>query len=267
MKKQRSVSLPGLLASGAAWLVYGFLILPSLIVVPMSFGDKDEMIFPPQSLSLYLYDRYVSDPTWLRVTLQSVEVGLGTTAAALVFGVGAAYGLGRSNFRGKSALTLFLLSPVLVPAIVIALGLYLYLGKLHLAGTTLGLIVSHTIITMPFVIISVSSGLRHIDRNLETAAMVMGAGPLLVLRKVTLPLLRPALVAAGLFAFLISFDEVVISYFVSNVETQTLPVKMYSSIHWEISPVLAAISTLMTVLSLIVCLAVALLQPRQRGST
>jgi putative spermidine/putrescine transport system permease protein len=115
------------------------------------------------------------------------------------------------------------------------------------------------------VIISVAAGLRHVDRDLETAAMVMGASRFLILRKVTLPLLRPALVAGGLFAFLISFDEVVIAYFISNVQTQTLPVKMYSSIHWEISPVLAAVSTLMTLLSLSVCLAVAFLQRNEQS--
>jgi putative spermidine/putrescine transport system permease protein len=263
--ENRQRSLPSIGASIVAWLAYFFLILPSLVVVPMSFGDKDEFVFPPHSLSLYLYKRYFFESTWMQVTLQSLVLGLCTMIAALFLGVGAAYGLDRYDFRGKRAVTLFLLSPIFVPAIVIALGLYLYLGAFRLVGTTPGLIISHAIITIPFVIISVSAGLRHIDRDLETAAMVMGADRLLILRKVTLPLLRPALVAGGLFAFLISFDEVVIAYFISNVETQTLPVKMYSSIHWEISPVLAAVSTLMTLLSLAVCLAVAFLQRREQS--
>jgi ABC-type spermidine/putrescine transport system permease subunit II len=265
MEERRLRTLPSFLASGVAWLAYVFLVLPSLIVVPMSFGDKDEFVFPPQSLSLYLYKRFFFESTWMQVTLQSVVVGLCSMAAALVLGCGAAYGLDRYQFPAKRALTLFLLSPIFVPAIVIALGLYLYLGRFHLVGTTPGLIISHTLITMPFVIISVSAGLRHVDRDLETAAMVMGAGRFLILRKVTLPLLRPALVAGGLFAFLISFDEVVIAYFITNVQTQTLPVKMYSSIHWEISPVLAAVSTLMTLLSLSVCLAVAFLQRNEQS--
>jgi ABC-type spermidine/putrescine transport system permease subunit II len=265
MEERRLRPLPSLLASTAAWLAYMFLILPSLVVVPMSFGDKDEFVFPPHSLSLYLYDRYFFESTWMQVTVQSLVVGLCSMIAALVLGCCAAYGLDRYQFPGKRALTLFLLSPIFVPAIVIALGLYLYLGRFHLVGTTPGLVVSHTIITMPFVIISVSAGLRHVDRDLETAAMVMGANRFLILRKVTLPLLRPALVAGGLFAFLISFDEVVVAYFITNVQTQTLPVKMYSSIHWEISPVLAAVSTLMTLLSLSVCLAVAFLQRNEQS--
>lgn len=253
-------SLPSIAASVVAWVGYFFLVLPSLVVVPMSFGDKDEFIFPPGSVSLYLYKRYFTESNWMDVTLQSFIVALGTTAASLVLGVGAAYGLERHDFRGKRLVSLFLLSPIFVPAIVIALGLYLYLARFQLAGTTLGLILSHTVITLPFVIISVAAALRHVDRNIETAAMVMGASRLLVLRKVTLPLLRPALVSGGLFAFLISFDEVVISFFVANVFTQTLPVKLYSSIRFEISPVLAAVSTLMTALSLVVCLVVAGLQ-------
>ena len=155
---------------------------------------------------------------------------------------------------------MFLLSPAFVPAIVLALGLYLYLGVAHLSGTTLGLIISHTLVAMPFVIVTAMAGLRHVDRNLEIAASVMGAGRLLVLWRITLPLLRPTLLAAGLFAFLISFDEVVISTFVAGVRTETLPVKMYSAIRWEISPVLAAVSTLLTLLSLGICFAVALTQ-------
>ena len=265
MEERRLRTLPSFFASSVAWLAYVFLILPSLIVVPMSFGDKDEFVFPPHSLSIYLYRRYFFESTWMQVTAQSLVVAFCSMIAALVLGCGAAYGLDRYQFPGKRALTLFLLSPIFVPAIVIALGLYLYLGRFHLVGTTPGLIISHTIITMPFVIISVTAGLRHVDRDLETAAMVMGAGRMLIVRKVTLPLLRPALVAGGLFAFLISFDEVVIAYFISNVQTQTLPVKMYSSIHWEISPVLAAVSTLMTLLSLSVCLAVAFLQRNEQS--
>ena len=144
--------------------------------------------------------------------------------------------------------------------IVVALGLYLYLGSARLTGTTFALVVGHTVVTIPFVIVTTLAGLRHIDRNLEVAATVMGASKWTVLRRVTLPLLRPTILVASLFSFLISFDEVVISYFIANVQRQTLPVRMYSSIHWEISPVLAAISALLTGLSLVVCLFVAFLQ-------
>jgi putative spermidine/putrescine transport system permease protein len=244
----------------AAWFAYGFLVLPSLIIIPMSFGDKDEFVFPPQTLSFYLYEKYFFESNWMAATVESLKVAAGTTTLSVALGVGAAYALTRTEFPGKKLLTIFLLSPIFVPVIVVALGLYLYLGSARLTGTTFALIVGHTVVTIPFVIVTTLAGLRHIDRNLEVAATVMGASKWTVLRRVTLPLLRPTILVASLFSFLISFDEVVISYFIANVQRQTLPVRMYSSIHWEISPVLAAISALLTGLSLVVCLFVAFLQ-------
>ena len=171
--------------AGAAWLVYLFLVLPSLIVIPMSFGDKDEFIFPPKTLSLYLYRQYFFESTWMATTVESFVVAVGATALALLFGVSAAYGLARGEFPGKKPLTLFLLSPLFVPVIVVSLGLYLYFSLLHLSGTTLSLILGHTVVTTPFVIVTAMAGLRHVDRNLEAAATIMGASRLTVLRRVT----------------------------------------------------------------------------------
>jgi putative spermidine/putrescine transport system permease protein len=260
-RRERERPHPASLAASAlAYLGYAFLALPSLIIIPMSFSSSDELVFPPRGLSLHLYELYFFASNWMAATFQSLIVALGTVALSLSLGVTAAYGLTRTDFPGKRLVAMFLLSPAFVPAIVLALGLYLYLGVIHLSGTTLALIISHTLVAIPFVIVTTMAGLRHVDRNLETAATVMGAGRLLVLRRITLPLLAPTLLASALFAFLISFDEVVISTFVAGVRTETLPVKMYSAIHWEISPVLAAVSSLLTVLSLAVCLAVAALQ-------
>lgn len=254
-----------LAANSAAWFVYTLLALPSLIIIPMSFGTSDELEFPPRAFSLHLYRTYIFQSNWMAATLESLEVASGAAIVSVVLGVSGAYALVRADFPGKRLVGMLLLSPAFIPAIVLGLGLYLYLGVAHISGTTAGLIISHSLITMPFVILTTAAGLRHVDRNLEVAASVMGAGRLRVLSKITLPLLRPTIIAAALFAFLISFDEVVISYFIAGVRTQTLPVKMYSAIHWEISPVLAAVSTLLTVLSLAVCLAAALL--RREGSS
>ena len=259
---ERAHAPAGWLAVSAAWLVYVFLMLPSFVVVPMSFGDRNEFQFPPSNWSLYLYRQYLFESTWVSTTVQSFKVALLTTGFSLLFGVCAAYGVVRGNFPGKQVLTLFLLTPMLVPVIVVALALYLYLSSFGLNGTTAGLVIGHTLHTTPFVIVMTMAGLRHVDPNLEAAASIMGAGRLYTLWRVTLPLLKPVIVAAALFAFLISFDEVVISYFISATATQTLPVKMYSSIQWEISPVLAAISSLLTLLSLAVCVAGAALQKK-----
>ena len=153
----------------------------------MSFSSSDELVFPPRGLSLHLYELYFFASNWMAATFQSLIVALGTVALSLSLGVTAAYGLTRTDFPGKRLVAMFLLSPAFVPAIVLALGLYLYLGVIHLSGTTLALIISHTLVAIPFVIVTTMAGLRHVDRNLETAATVMGAGRLLVLRRVTLP--------------------------------------------------------------------------------
>lgn len=246
-----------LAAAALAWFGYFFLLLPSLIVLPMSFGDKDEFIFPPQRLSFYLYEKYFTESTWMATTWVSLQVAVCTMVLSLILGVSAAYGLARSEFRGKRLATATLMSPMFVPHIVVALALYLYFSYLRVGGTMLSLVLAHTMLIVPFVMVTAFAGLRHVDRNLEIAAAVMGAGRATILRRVTLPLLMPSILSAGLFAFLLSFDEVVVSYFIAGVQQQTLPVKMYSSIHWEISPVLAAVSSLLTLLSLAVCLAAA----------
>ena len=162
----------------------------------------------------------------MAATVESLKVAAGATTLSVALEVGAAYALTRTEFPGKKLLTVFLLSPIsFVPVIVVALGLYLYLGSARLTGTTFALVVGHTVVTIPFVIVTTLAGLRHIDRNLEVAATVMGASKWTVLRRVTLPLLRPTILVASLFSFLISFDEVVISYFIANVQRQTLPVQ------------------------------------------
>ncbi len=257
-------SWPSRIAALAAWSGYVFLILPSLFVIPISFGATNEMIFPPTSFSLAQYRKYFFESNWMAATALSFRVALGTMALSLLIGVPAAYGLVRGEFPGKRALTLFLLSPVLIPTIVVALGLYLYFAAIRLGGIELPLILGHTLIATPFVVVTAMAGMRHIDPNLEAAGLVMGANRLLVFRKITLPLLRPAILAGGLFSFLISFDEVVIAYFVGKAGSATLPVKMYGSIQWEISPVIAAISALLTLLSLVVCLSVAAAQKEER---
>lgn len=244
----------------AAWLAFFFLILPSLIVIPMSFGELNELYFPPRSLSLDLYREYFFESTWMETTLQSFRVGIVSTLLALFFGTTAAYGVVRSEFRGKKLFAVWLLSPMFMPHIVTALGLYIYFSLLHLQGTTLSLIMGHTLLTTPFVIVVVMAGLRGVDPNLESAARIMGAGRVYTFRKVTLPLLTPSLIVASLIAFLLSFDELIIAVFLSGFGTHTLPVKMYENVTEEVSPVLSAISVLLTLLAFVMCVTITMLQ-------
>jgi putative spermidine/putrescine transport system permease protein len=243
-----------------AWLGYAFLVIPSLIVIPLSFGDKQILVFPPSGLSLLHYREYFSESTWVNATLYSLRIAVGVTLFSLILGVGAAYGLARSQFFGKKLVILVLLSPIFVPGVVVGLALYIYLSRLGISGTIFGLIIAHTIVVVPFVIVTVNAGLKQLDRGLETAASLMGANKFYVIRRVTLPLLTPSIVAAGLFAFLMSFDEVVISSFIVSIREMTLPVKMYSSIKLEITPVIAAISSMLSLLALVICVATAILQ-------
>lgn len=237
-----------------AGFVYFFLLAPSVIIVPVSFSGSTEYVFPPKTLSLDLYNQYLFTSNWVEVTLRSLKIALMATALAMVIGVPGAYALARTDFPGKRALATLLLSPILVPIVVIALGLYLYLSSLRITGTLTGVVLAHTIYVVPFIIITMGAGIRQLDENLERVATIMGAGRVRVLFRVVLPQLVPSLVSAALFAFLMSFDEVVLSWFVTGPSTMTLPVKMYSSIQWESSPVLAAVSTILTMLSIAICL-------------
>jgi putative spermidine/putrescine transport system permease protein len=233
---------------------YLFLVLPSVVIFPLSFGNRVELIFPPSHFSLDLYHDYFSSKSWTEVTLRSAVVAIMAAGFGLILAVPGAYGLARSNFPGKRLLTVLLLSPVLVPSVVIALGLYLYFSRLGLIGSIPGLAFAHTMYVTPFIIVTILAGLQQVDDNLERAATVMGSSPIRTFLQVVLPQIYPSIASAGLFAFLMSFDEVVIAWFITGPSTMTLPVKMYNSIKWENAPVLAAIATLLSLLSLIICL-------------
>lgn len=241
----------------AAGIVYLFLLAPSVVIIPVSFGNPTEYVFPPKTLSFELYRQYLFTSDWVDVTIRSLKVALLSTIIAMLVAVPGSYALARTNFPGKKTLTTLLLSPILVPIVVIALGLYLYLSTIRVSGTLFAIVLAHTMYVVPFVIITVSAGIKQLDENLEKVATIMGASRTRVLFRVVLPQLVPSLVSAALFAFLMSFDEVVLAWFVSGASTMTLPVKMYSSIQWDASPVLAAVSTILTAVSIVICLAAA----------
>jgi len=247
-------------------LILLFLLLPSLITIAISFGNSNQIVFPPRGFSFNLFRRFFAEEGWVSSTWLSIRVATLSTFLVLMLGVPAAYALTRGRFPGRRLLALFLLSPMLVPHVAIALALYVYFTEIGLSQGELRLVAAHSIATLPFVIVTAGAGLRHIDPALERAATVMGASRLTVLRRVTLPLLTPSIITSGLFAFLISFDEVVISWFVARPEYTTLPVKMFSSIQFEVSPVLAAISTMLTALSVVICVGVAAVQKEARSA-
>ena len=243
-----------------AWACYVFLIAPSLIVIPISFGNPGEIEFPPRQFSFTLYRQFFGDPSWWGALAQSLLVATTTTAVAICLVVPAAYAIARSRLPGRGVLRALFTMPMLVPVIVLGLGLYLQFTAWGLLDTTVGLVLAHIMLTTPFLLVSIMSGLGHADTALETVAMVMGASRLRIVLRVVLPQLRASILVGALFAFLISLDEVIVAYFLTGTRTQTLPVKMYSAIRWEVSPVIAAISTLLTVLSLAMALGILVLQ-------
>lgn len=246
--------------TGLAVLVYLFLLAPIAVTVPMAFGPTNALTFPPTSYSLDLFWIFFNSPAWLASLLESLKVALASTAVAMLAGVPAGYWVARHEFVGKTLISGLIMSPLIVPTIVIGLGLYLYFSYIRINATTLSLVLGHVMVTLPYVILMIIAGVQKLDRNLEFGAELMGAGPVRMFRTVVLPQLVPSLVSAAFFAFLLSFDEVVISWFLAGSNTITLPVKMYSALEWEVSPVIAAVSTLMTALSVLACIVAVVLK-------
>lgn len=235
-----------LLVLGCA-LVYAFLMLPLLVVFPISLSSAPYMQFPPPGLSWQWYERYLDDPQWMDATWRSLQVGGATAVLALLLGMPLSFALVRGRFRGRAILDRVALAPIIVPHMVFAVAVYGLFARLKLIGTWHGLVVAHTVLALPFVVLVVSAGLRDLDRTLEQAAEGLGAGRWQVLRRVTLPLLRPSLVSAGLLAFISSFDEVVVALFLSGAN-MTLPKKMFDNIMMEIDPTIAAVSVMQILL-------------------
>jgi putative spermidine/putrescine transport system permease protein len=229
-----------------AVLVAVFLAAPLFVVVPMSFSTAVSFEFPPPGYWLGYYRAFVDDESWLIPTANSLVIALGTMAVTMVLVIPAAFGYVRYRFAGKGLANQLMLLPLIVPHLVSALGYYGFLGKLGLTGTHLGVIIAHTVLSVPVAFLVICAALKGFDRNLERAAMSAGAGPLRTFLYVTLPVLRPGVLVGALFAFLSSFNEAVVAIFIGGRDAATLPKKMFESIRLESDPVIAVVSTLLT---------------------
>ncbi len=212
---------------GYAWIVVAFLSLPNLVVMGMSVGRVSTLEFPPRGFTLRWYERYLALPGWIDATLTSLVVGLGTAACSLVLGTLAAYALVRGRFAGRAGLRAIILLPIIVPHLVVAIALYGLFSDLRLTGTRLGFLAAHTMLATPFVVTVMVPTFQGIPVSVEQAARGLGAGRLRALWRVTLPMALPGLVASGLFAFLVSFDELLVALFLSGPEVATLPKKLW----------------------------------------
>lgn len=235
----------------ACAVIYLFLMLPLLVVFPMSLSSAPYLQFPPPGFSWQWYERYLNDPQWIDATVRSLQIGAATATLALALGVPLSFGLVRGKFPGRQMLDRLTMAPIIVPTIIFAVAIYGVFAKLKLIGEWYGLVLAHTVLALPFVVLVMVAGLRDFDRSIEQAAEGLGASRWRTLWRVTLPLLRPSLISAGLLAFINSFDEVVVALFLSGAR-MTLPKKMFDNILMEIDPTIAAVSVMQILLVSIV---------------
>jgi putative spermidine/putrescine transport system permease protein len=235
-----------------AWLVFLFLILPVLIVIPLSFSSSQFLRFPPPGFSLQWYQSFWESSLWRDALANSLQIGGLTVLIATPLGTLASIGLVRGKFPGRRILTALLQAPMIVPTIVVAVALYFSFSRLQLVGHVFAVALGHAALAVPLVVINVSAALVSFDDTLEQAAANLGADRWRTFRYVTLPLIRPSVLAGALFAFLTSFDELLVALFISGIGAQTLPVKMWASLQQDIDPTIAAISTVMVAISCIV---------------
>lgn len=244
-------------------LVALYFILPTLIVIPMSFGSASTFQFPPQGFSLQLYENFFTDPRWIGSLGNSFLVATLAALVATVIGTAAAIGL--HNLSGRFALltrTLLMVSLV-APAIVVAVAVYVSFLQWRLTGTLFGYVTAHAALGIPFVLVTVTSALGGFDSKLLRASASLGASPFRTFVRVTMPLISRGIVTGAIFAFVTSFDEVVIALFLRSPTFQTMPVQMYNSVTVEIDPTIAASSTLVVVAVTLVLLLPQLLRKRK----
>ena len=242
---------PGtVLQSGFAALVFLFIASPIIIVVLASFTPKGYLEFPPQGLSLRWYAEVLSSSAWLAAFVTSLLLAIASATLTTFLCFLTALVTTRRNFAGKSVFETLLYLPVMLPHAALAMALFSLVVLIGLRGTFAGLLVAHLILVLPFVYRPIVNGLRQIDLSVEEAAMTLGATPPVTFRKITLPMIRPALVNAFLFSFIVSFDEVTISMFLIGIDMTTLPVKILTDIQNSASPAIAAVSTLLMCVTL-----------------
>ena len=243
-------------------LVLLFLISPVLAIVPLSFNAEPYFSYPMPGLSLQWYRDFFGNARWRDALVLSLELGACVTVLATALGTIAALGLSRTTLPWRTVILGMLILPMIVPVIITAVSVFMFYGYFGLIGTFPGLVLAHTVLAVPFVVITVTATLTSFDWSLDRAAQGLGAPPHLSFRKVILPLIMPGVVTGALFAFVTSFDEVVVALFLSSAEQRTLPKQMFSGIREMISPTITAAATVQIVISTLMLVGVELLRRR-----
>ena len=260
----------------SAYLVLAFLMLPILVIVPLSFNAEPFFTFTegmlaldPEAYSLRWYREIGADQKWILAIRNSFIVGIAAALLATALGTLAAVGLSSPWMPYRRLITAILLSPMIVPLIIIAAGMFFFYTNFNLVSTYAGLIIAHAALGVPFVIITVTATLSGFDRSLFSAGLSLGASPVRVFFDVVIPIIRPGVISGGLFAFVTSFDEVVLVLFLAGPEQRTIPRQMFSGLREQINPTILAVATLLVLLSITLLVTLEILRRRSerlRGS-
>jgi len=252
------MAVPKILLRLFVGLVLLWLMIPIVIIVPMSFSGARFLAFPPPSWSLRWYEAYLASPAWMQATRVSLIVAVSSAVIATVMGTAAAYALNLANSRLVRSLQVVLMLPLVVPIVITAVGVFLVYANVGLLATMTGLILANVMLGLPYVITSVLVGLRKFDPAQEMVSRSLGMNRLRTFFIVTLPQIRPSVITGLLFAFISALDETVVALFISGGQYQTLTKRMFTALRDEIDPTIAAISTLLTAVSFLVVMLVAL---------
>ncbi len=258
-------------------LLFFFLIFPIMVIVPLSFNAEDFFTFTPEMLSLSAegyslkhYEDFFGNSDWQSALRNSFSIAPVATLLSVSFGTLAAIGLSQSHVPFRGAIMAILISPMIVPLIISAAGMYFFYSRIGLQGTFMGVVLAHAALGTPFVIITVTATLVGFDQSLVRAAANMGAGPVRTFFKVQMPLILPGVISGSLFAFITSFDEVVVVLFVGSAGQKTLPWQMFTGLRGQISPTILAVASLMVAISILLLTTLELLRRRSerlRGMT
>ena len=249
--------------------IFFFLLAPILIMIPLSFNaqpfftfTREMLTLNPDGWSLRWYEDLFSSSSWMRSIRNSFVIGIAATILATTLGTLAALGLSRSQMPFKGLIMGILISPMIVPLIISAAGMFFFFSSINIAQTFLGVILAHTALGVPFVVITVTATLVGFDHSLTRAAANLGASPTRTFFKITMPLILPGVISGALFAFITSFDEIVIVLFVAGVEQRTIPREMWSGIREQISPTILAVASILVLLSISLLTTIELLRRR-----
>ena len=245
-------------------LVFLFLVVPILVVMPLSFNAEPFFTYPMPGYSLRWYQEIFFAPGWRRAAENSMIIAVATTVLATALGTLAALGLNHAEFPLKQAVVGFLISPLIVPIVIAAIGMFFFFARLDLAYTIPGIVLAHTALAAPFVVILVSATLAGFDKNHTRAGASLGANPVQVFRRVTMPLIMPGIASGAVLAFVTSFDEVVVVLFLAGPEQHTLTREMWKGVREQINPAILALCCLLVVVSLILLVSMEALRRRSQ---